>query len=101
MKNKIEQDFDDVDWGRVEIGLQNQEVLFTEEQQLVVDRLVEDCRVKVIEIGMELFVEDKSRIRDKIELLENIGVETIPLENVKHIIFDGETEEHSCGFKVE
>ena len=38
---------------------------------------------------------------DKIELLENVGVEVIPLENVKHIIFDEETEEHSCGFKIE
>jgi len=41
------------------------------------------------------------KMLNKIELLENVGVETIPLENVKHIIFDEKTEEHSCGFRIE
>ena len=50
---------------------------------------------------MKIFEDDKYRVIEKIELLENIGVETISLENVKHIIFDGEPEETSYGFKIE
>ena len=57
--------------------------------------------IKIIDIGMKIFEDDKYRVIEKIELLENIGVETISLENVKHIIFDGEPEETSYGFKIE